>query len=134
MSEEKFELISESKINFFGIEFFRIKALVDGKYYKKGEVGGFVESLKLKNGDARVYGDAWVYGDARVYGNAVVSGDALVYGNARVYGNAVVSGRFDLEINCDFELPRILINTKEKLKKLKDFLENFNKKISNGKK
>ena len=125
MEQEKFELIAESKVDFFGITLFRIKAKVDGKYYKKDEVGGWVESLALKNGDARVYGDAWVSGNAKVYGNAKVSGDAWVSGNAKVYGDAKVSGRFNLTINIDFELPRISINTKEKLRSLKDFLDNF---------
>src|SRR3990167_4752100 len=66
--ENKFELTSEFKINIDGVKCFRIKALVDGKYYKKGELGGYVESLELKSGDARVSGDAWVYGNARVSG------------------------------------------------------------------
>ena len=70
--ENKFELTSEFKINIDGVKCFRIKALVDGKYYKKGELGGYVESLELKSGDARVSGDAWVYGNARVYGQAKV--------------------------------------------------------------
>ena len=61
----KFELMSDS-IDAFGIKLFRIKAKVDGKYYKKGEIGGYVESLKLKNGDARVSGNAWVSGYALV--------------------------------------------------------------------
>jgi hypothetical protein len=150
MSEEiKFELTNESKINIFGIKLFRIKALVDGKLYSKGFLGGWVESLLLKSGDARisdnawvygdaeVYGDAWVYGNAEVYGNARVYGNAEVYGDARVYGNAWVygnarvsgdarvSGRFDLLISCNFELKRIVIDTNEKLIKLKKFLDKF---------
>ena len=88
-------------------------------------------------GDARVYGNAWVYGDAwvsgdaRVYGNAQVYGDARVYwnaqvyGNARVFGDAWVYGRFDLTVSIDYELPRIVIDTDKKLKKLKEFLETF---------
>jgi hypothetical protein len=152
MVEKKiFELTSESKVNFLGIKLFRIKALVKGKYYEKGEIGGWVESLVLKSGDARVSGNAWVYGNAEVYGNARVSGNAWVsgnvevysnawvygnawvsgnvevYGNARVSGNAMVSGRFELTVSIDFDLPRININTKEKLQKLKKFLEEFDK-------
>ena len=96
--EEKFELMDDFIINIFGIKLFRLKAKVDGKHYKKGEIGGFVESLKLKNGGARVFGDAWVSGNAQVYNNAQVSGDARVFGdawvsgNAQVYNNAQVSG------------------------------------------
>jgi hypothetical protein len=36
-----------------------------------------------------------------------------------------VSGRFDLTVNIDFELPRIRIDSKEKLAKLKKFLDGF---------
>ena len=101
MSELKFKLTTETKINAWGIKLFRIEATVDFKngstQIKSGDKGGWVESEKTSNGDARVSGNAWVYGDAevygdaRVYGNARVSGDAQVYGNARVYGDARVS-------------------------------------------
>ena len=98
---ELFELTKEFKINGYGVKLFRIRALVDGKYYKKGEVGGWVKSLKLKSGDARVFGNAWVS------------------------GNAEVSSRFDLSVSCNFELKRIIVDTNDKLIKLKDFLDNF---------
>ena len=92
-----FELTSETKIN-FGIQLFRIRALVDFSSVKKGELGGWVEREGNLSGDAWVYGDATVYGDAsvsgdaRVYGDASVSGDATVYGDASVYGDATVYG------------------------------------------
>ena len=89
--EEKFELTKETKVNLFGVKLFRIKAKVDGKYYKKGEIGGWVESLELKSGNERITQNAWVSGDAEVYGDARVYGNAEVYGNAGVYGNADVS-------------------------------------------
>ena len=96
MSELKFKLTTETKINAWGIKLFRIEATVDFKngstQIKSGDKGGWVESEKTSNGDARVSGNAWVYGDAEVYGDARVSGDAWVSGNARVYGDARVSG------------------------------------------
>jgi carbonic anhydrase/acetyltransferase-like protein (isoleucine patch superfamily) len=108
----------------------------DAWVYGNAQVSGdaWVYGNARVYGNAQVYGNAWVYGNAqvygnaRVYGNAQVSGDAQVYGNAWVYGNAQVYGRFDLTCNIDFELPRINIDSKEKLKQLKDFLTNFNKK------
>ena len=33
--------------------------------------------------------------------------------------------RFNLTVNCNFNLPRINIDTKNKLSKLKKFLDNF---------
>ena len=115
------------------ITLFQIKALIDTKYCKKGELGGFIENKKnlaqdrdaWVSGNARVSGNALVSGNARVYGNALVSGNAGVSGNAQVYGDAGVSGRFDLTVNCNFVLKKITIDTKEKLKKLKDFLDSF---------
>ena len=115
MSEEqKFELTSEFKLNIDGIKCFRIKALVDGKFYKKGELGGYVESLELKSGNARVYGDAYVSGNARVYGNACVSGNARVYGNACVYGKIKLKSILCSKFNFEFDWQVKLWQKKEK--------------------
>ena len=108
MSERKFKLTTESKINAWHIELFRIEATVDFRNgdneIKKGDKGGWIEKESDLSGNAwvygnaevfgnaRVYGNAWVSGNVKVYGNAKVSGDAWVYGNARVYGNAWISG------------------------------------------
>ena len=81
---KKYELLVEDTITFFGVQLFRIKALISFSGIEKGEVGGYIASEK----NLSQYGDAWVYGDARVYGNARVYGDAEVSGNAEVYGNA----------------------------------------------
>ena len=82
---KKFELDLSTKITVFGVELFRIKALISFGNVKKGEFGGYVEKEENLNHS----GNAWVYGDARVYG------DAWVYGNAEVYGDARVSGKAD---------------------------------------
>ena len=84
---KKFELDLSSKITVFGIELFRIKALISFSNVKKGELGGYVE----KEENLSHSGDAWVYGNARVYGDAWVYGNARVSGNAEVYGDAEVS-------------------------------------------
>ena len=95
MSELKFKLTAESKVNLLGVKLFRIEALVDfvnnGRQVKKGDKGGWLQSEKV-NGNARVSGNAWVSGDAQVFGDARVSGNAWVSGNARVFGDAQVSG------------------------------------------
>ena len=84
---KKFELDLSSKITVFGIELFRVKALISFGNVKEGELGGYI----AKEGNLSHSGNAWVSGDARVYGDAEVSGDAEVYGNARVSGDAEVS-------------------------------------------
>ena len=85
---KKYELLVEDTITFFGVQLFRIKALISFSGIEKGEVGGYIASEK----NLSQSGDAWVSGDAKVSGNAKVSGDAKVSGNAKVYGNAEVSG------------------------------------------
>ena len=104
---KKFELDLSSKITVFGIELFRVKALISFGDVKEGELGGYIaKESNLSHsgnawvyGNARVSGNAWVYGNARVYGNAWVYGDAEVSSNARVYGNAEVSS--DAEVYGD---------------------------------
>jgi hypothetical protein len=144
VEKKKYKLIKSDK-TVFGKPLFQVQALVSFGDVKKGDKGGFIEGEENLShegdawvfgdawvsgnawvyGSARVFGDAWVSGDARVYGNAWVSGDAKVYGDAMVFGNARVSGRFDLSVSCSFELPRITVNSVEKLKKLKKFLDEF---------
>ena len=75
-----FEFTGETKVNFHGVTVRRIRATRDipRAGVKKGDEGGWVESVELPNGNARVSGNAWVSGDAQVSGNAQVSGDAWV--------------------------------------------------------
>ena len=94
MNEQKYELTGTSKVNAWGVTVHQIRATEDIPRHgvKKGDLGGWVESESLTNGDARVFGAAWVSGDARVFGAAWVFGDAQVFGAARVFGAAWVSG------------------------------------------
>lgn len=104
MTELKFKLTSESKVNEFGVKLFRIEATASFGNVKKGYKGGWVESTHLPNGDARLSDNAWVSSNAQVYGNARVSGNAQVYGNARVslnkrYGRGDFLYASDSDIN-----------------------------------
>ena len=83
---KKYELLVEDTITFFGVQLFRIKALISFSGIEKGEVGGYIASEK----NLSQSGDAWVYGDARVYGDAEVSGDA----DYIVFKNTWSSGRY----------------------------------------
>ena len=95
---KKFELDLSSKITMFGIELFRIKALISFDNVKKGELGGYVE----KEENLSHSGNAWVSGNARVSGDARVSGNAWVYGNARVSGDAEVYGNAEVSKLNDY--------------------------------
>ena len=86
---KKFELSTDSTINFWGTTLFRIKACISfttltGEEINAGDLGGYIE----KEQNLAQVGKAWVYGDAEVYGDAKVCGNAEVYGNAKVYGDA----------------------------------------------
>ena len=72
--DKKFELTGVSKMGRMGVTVHQIRATEDipARGIRKGEVGGWVESEVLSNGDARVSGDAWVFGNARVSGDAQV--------------------------------------------------------------
>ena len=135
---EKYELIKSNKTTPTGKPLFQVKAKINiGYSVKKGELGGYIEKEAnlsiygdawvsgdaLVYGNARVYGDAWVSGNAWVYGDAWVCGDAWVSGDARVSGDAWVSIRADITANIDFEIPRIKLDSKNKLDKLMKVLK-----------
>jgi len=102
--------LSDESIKFDGVKLYRIIAVKDFREVKKGEMGGYVQSLK------NISGEAWIADDAKVYGNALitdravasencvikdravvdkyakVSGNAVIKDNARIFGWAKISG------------------------------------------
>ena len=105
--EKKYKLTEET-INVNGKTLYRIEALKDFGYIKKGDKGGFVEKEEnlSQSGDCWVYDNAQVYGNAKVFENAEVSFDAKVYDDAKVYeyamvqGNAKVYGNAEIRTNA----------------------------------
>ena len=100
---EKYKFTGETKtiyLPFGTVTLHRIKAVVEFRLVKVGDLGGWIEKEENLSheenawvyGNAKVYGDAWVCGNAKVYGDAKVCGNAEVYGNAKVYGDAWVCG------------------------------------------
>lgn len=100
--EKKYELIPSDKEGLF-----RVKALKDFNDVKKGDIGGYVESVNNLSHD----GNCWIYDDAVVHDNAVIRDNAKVYDNAQVYGSAFVMGN---ALVCDnaivFDKARIYDN------------------------
>lgn len=96
----KFKVLPEPTTTIFGVTLYRIQAISDIPIQgvKEGDIGGFVESAYLQNGEPRISDNAWVFGDAwisdnaRIYDDASVSGQAHIDGNARIYGKAHVYG------------------------------------------
>jgi len=55
MTEQRFELTDEKKVNIFGVELFRIKVIKSFKHkfageIKEGTLGGWVKNLKKIDG------------------------------------------------------------------------------------
>lgn len=84
-----FKLTRESK-KVDGHILYRIKATVDSLHAKKGDLGGWVESIH------NLYFNAWITDEACVYGNARIYGNALIYGDAHVFGDIIV---YDIDYN-----------------------------------
>lgn len=86
--DKKYELI-ESDIK--GL--YRVKALKDFGYVKKGDIGGYVENPNnlSHEGYCWVCDNAKIYNEARIYGNSQISDCAVIDGNARIYGNSQIS-------------------------------------------
>lgn len=91
--EQKFKLTKEVKI-VAGRVVYRIEALRDTLYCKKGEKGGWLasENNLSQNGGCWVGNEACVYDFARVSGDAYISGAARIAGSSRVYAKGQVSG------------------------------------------
>ena len=96
MATEKKYKLTDVCITIGGRDLYRIEALKDFDWVKKGDKGGFIES---ENNLSQEY-NCWVCCDAVVYGDAVVCGDAMVWGNADIYGNAKVCGNADIYGNA----------------------------------
>ena len=79
MSELKFKLTKESKINIYGVKLFRIEAIVDfknGDYeIKKGEKGGWIEK------EGNLSANAWVSGNARLIAKSAYTKGRFVGGD-----------------------------------------------------
>ena len=95
--EKYFKLTSTSKVNAFGITLFQLQLIIDCKWGKKGDLGGWIESKNLSNGDARVSGNAWVSGDARVSGNAWEQSPLQIQGRRHF---VCTHKHFHLKIGC----------------------------------
>ena len=69
-NERKYELIKEATITVEGNKLYRVKALKDSKFFKAGDIGGYIEKVE----NLSMFDDAWVSGDAHVFGDAQVHG------------------------------------------------------------
>ncbi len=91
--ETSIELTGETKKK-FGVVLHRVRATRDipRRNVKRGDLGGWVESLTLRDGEPRVSPSAWVADDAAVHGNAVLRNNAIISGEAEARDNAILLG------------------------------------------
>ena len=83
---EKYKFTGETKtiyLPFGTVTLHRIKAVVEFRLVKVGDLGGWIEKEENLSHEE----NAWVYGNAKVYGDAWVCGNAKVYGDAKVVGS-----------------------------------------------
>jgi len=102
---ERVKLTDNKKVIFDGIEFTQVELLVDIQEYKKGDLGGWVESIdNLKNpetGDIEgaILGEACIYNNAVIFDNAIVRDNATIHRDAMIFGNALVKGYVEVTYN-----------------------------------
>lgn len=74
------------------ITIYQIKALIDFRDVKSGDLGGYVQFEKNLSqiGDSWIYNDACACDDSYLFGNAVMYNYSTICSNALVYGNAIM--------------------------------------------
>ena len=90
---EHVALLNET-IVYDGVTLFRIIAISDFKNAKRGDIGGYVESL------SNISKEAWIADNAKVYGEAMITDKAVACGNAIIKDQAVVSKHAQISENA----------------------------------
>lgn len=92
MQANKYKLLLDESINWYGMTLYRIQALRDFGNVKAGDRGGYVE----RETNLSHHGNCWIGGDAKIGGNAKIGGDAKVESSRDyiVFKNWWSSGRY----------------------------------------
>ena len=100
MEAKKYKLRTDLTMVHNDTTLYRIEALKDFRYVKKGDLGGWIEKEDnlSQRGNCWVFDDACVYDNAKIYGNARIGGNALVCDNAEVWGDSNV---YDYATMCN---------------------------------
>lgn len=91
--EDDYKIVrDESRVMSVDKKVYRIEALKNFSNVKKGDKGGYVQSLTSigQSGKAWVYDDAIVSGTATVTGNATVKGDSHIHSMVKLRKNASI--------------------------------------------
>ena len=91
----------------------RIKALMDFRDIKNGQLGGFVQHIEniqdlawigdeaMLFGNAIISGVSQLKGSSQAFNNAIISGDSEISGNSRIYDKATINGDFWIDGNIE---------------------------------
>ena len=102
--DKKYKLLKNDTIEYEGKILYRIKALKETLHYKKGELGGYIQSEENLSHD----GSCWVKYNAMVFDKARIEDHALVKDRAMVYGFAIMEGHSEIRDNAKlYEYARI---------------------------
>jgi NDP-sugar pyrophosphorylase family protein len=92
----KYEILKDNFIYYSGSKLYRIRALKDFDYVKKGDLGGFVE----REDNLSQYESCWIYDNAKVFDNARVYDKAMIGDNTCIFGNALIYGYARIKDDC----------------------------------
>lgn len=105
----RYKLIPEDKIEIEGHTLYRIKALKFFSDVKKGDLGGYIESIELlpQQGNSWVYDNSKLFCDNNncVFFGLVTTGTSLINTNLRcnnvkIYGNVEILSIKEYDIYC----------------------------------
>lgn len=89
---KKYELLEDNCIHLDNRKLYRIKALKDFGFTKRGDIGGYIQNYHNLSQN----GNCWIFDDATVFDSAQVLNDARVTGTAQVFENAIVSDNVNI--------------------------------------
>lgn len=94
--DKKYKLLKNDTIEYEGRTLYRIQALKETLIYKKGELGGYIQSEKNLSHD----GSCWVEYNAMVFDEARIEDHALVRDCAMVYDFAIMENHSEIRDNA----------------------------------
>lgn len=96
---KKYEIIKTDYIEYKNRKLFRIKAIRNFSYIRKGELGGYVQN----ENNLSHAGECWAFDNSKILDNAIVKDnaqicdDVILQDNAIVEDNAFIAGTMSIK-------------------------------------
>jgi hypothetical protein len=96
-------MLRNDTIQVDGRTLYRIRAIVDLPYAKKGEIGGYIEkeSNLSHQGGSWLIDNAMVFGNAKIWEEAAAAQNVMVFGNASLHGDVNIFGNVVIQDNVE---------------------------------